>query len=81
MLEEAQASGADVVVSSRYARGGSFAGLSGPIRKAISAGSKYFAQIVFKEARKTSDPLTGFFLVRNAAIPDIQFRPTGSRFS
>src|ERR671932_2462343 len=77
MLEEAQASGADVVVASRYARGGSYAGLSGPARKAISVASKYLAQIVFKEARKTSDPLAGFFLVRNAAISGIQFRPTG----
>jgi dolichol-phosphate mannosyltransferase len=77
MLEEAQVSGADVVVASRYARGGSYAGLSGPVRKAVSVGSKYLAQIVFKEARKTSDPLTGFFLVRNAAISGIQLRPTG----
>ena len=77
LLKEAQSSGADVVVASRYARAGSYAGLSGPIRKAISVGSKYLAQIVFKEARKTSDPMTGFFLVRNAAISGIQFRPTG----
>jgi dolichol-phosphate mannosyltransferase len=35
------------------------------------------ARIIFKEARKTSDPLAGFFLVRNAAISGIQFRPTG----
>src|SRR5829696_5427558 len=77
LLKEAQSSEADVVVASRYARGGSYAGLSGPIRKAISVGSKYLAQIVFKEARKTSDPMTGFFLVRNAAISGIQFRPTG----
>src|ERR687883_1374271 len=77
MLEKAQVSGADVVVASRYARGGSYAGLSGPVRKAVSVSSKYLAQIIFKEARKTSDPLTGFFLVRNAAISGIQFRPTG----
>src|SRR5919205_3043679 len=77
MLELARSSGADVVVASRYAPGGSYAGLSGPVRKAVSVGSKYLAQIVFKEARKTSDPLTGFFLVRNAAISGIQFRPTG----
>src|SRR5919202_3082521 len=77
MLEEARARGADVVVASRYARGGSYAGLSGPVRKAVSVASKRLAQIVFKEARKTSDPLTGFFLVRNSAISGIQFRPTG----
>src|SRR5215210_3141650 len=77
MLEKARASGADVVVASRYARGGSYAGLPGPVRKAISVGSKYLARIVFKEACKTSDPMTGFFLVRNEAISGIQFRPTG----
>src|ERR671933_785600 len=77
MLEKAQVSGADVVVASRYARGGSYAGLSGPVRKAVSVSSKYLARIIFKEARKTSDPLAGFFLVRNAAISGIQFRPTG----
>src|SRR5919199_796579 len=77
MLEEAQSSGADVVVASRYAKGGSYAGLAGPLRKAVSVGTKALAQIVFKEARKTSDPLSGFFLVRNEAISGIQFRPTG----
>src|ERR687893_1987395 len=77
MLELAQRSDADVVVASRYARGGSYAGLPGPARRAISVGSKYLAQIVFREARKTSDPMTGVFLVRNEAISGIQFRPTG----
>ena len=77
MLEIAHRSDADVVVASRFAPGGSYAGLRSPLRQAVSVGSKYLAQIVFKEARKTSDPLTGFFLVRNEAISGIQFRPTG----
>jgi dolichol-phosphate mannosyltransferase len=77
LLEKARSTGADAVVASRYTEGGSYAGLSGPVRKAISVGSKYLARIVFKEARKTSDPMTGFFLVRNDAISGIQFRPMG----
>jgi dolichol-phosphate mannosyltransferase len=77
MLEAARRTDADVVVASRYAAGGSYAGLSGTARRAVSVGSKYLAQIVFKEARKTSDPMTGFFLIRNEAISGIQFRPTG----
>src|SRR5215218_8941024 len=77
MLETAKASGADVVVASRYARGGSYAGLPGLARKAVSVSSKVLSQIVFKEARKTTDPLTGFFLIKNSAISGIQFRPTG----
>lgn len=77
MLEIARGKDADVVVASRYAPGGDYAGLSGPVRRAVSVGTKYLAQVAFKEARKTTDPLTGFFLVRNQAISGIQFRPTG----
>src|SRR5919205_1981993 len=77
MLELAMDSDADVVVASRYAQGGSYTGLPGPVRRGISVGSKYLAQILFKEARKSSDPLSGFFVVRNEAISGIQFRPTG----
>ena len=77
MLEIARSSDADVVVASRYAPGGSYAGLPGRGRRAVSVGSKYLAQIVFNEARKTSDPMAGFFLVKNHAILGIQFRPTG----
>src|SRR5918994_1775765 len=77
MLEIARRTDADVVVASRYANGGSYAGLSGTLRRGVSGGSKYLAQVVFKEARKTSDPMTGFFLLKNEAISGIQFRPTG----
>ena len=77
MMETARDEEADVVVASRYTPGGSYAGLSGPVRRGVSVGTKYLAQIVFREARKTSDPLTGFFLVRSQAISGIQFRPTG----
>jgi dolichol-phosphate mannosyltransferase len=77
MLETARRTDADVVVASRYADGGSYAGLMGAARRTVSVGSKYLAQVLFKEARKTSDPMTGFFLVKNEAISGIQFRPTG----
>jgi dolichol-phosphate mannosyltransferase len=77
MLRLAREEDADVVVASRYTRGGSYTGLPGPLRRGVSVGSKYLAQVVFKEARKTSDPMAGFFLVRNDAISGIQFRPTG----
>src|SRR5215203_5036189 len=77
MLEIARRSDADVVVASRYAPGGSYAGLPGRMRRAVSVGSRFLARIVFKEARKTSDPMAGFFLIKNQAISGIQFRPTG----
>lgn len=77
MLDTARESGADVVVGSRYAEGGSYTGFSGLPRQAVSVGSKYLARVVFREARKTTDPMTGFFLVRNESISGLQFRPTG----
>src|ERR671911_1395415 len=77
MLEIARRSDADVVVASRYGQG-RYAGHSGSrMRRAVSVGSKYLARILFKEARKTNDPMAGFFLIKNQAISGIQFRPTG----
>src|ERR687889_1188793 len=77
MLEIAHRSDADVVVASRYGPGGSYAGLSGRMRRAVSVVSKYLARILFKEARKTNDPMAGFFLIKKQANSGIQFRPTG----
>src|ERR687889_2093469 len=72
MLEIARRSDADVVVASRYGQGG-YAGLSGRMRRAVSVGSKYLARILFKEARKTNDPMAGFFLIKKQAISGLQF--------
>ena len=41
MLEIARSEHADVVVASRYAPGGDYAGLSGPVRRTVSVGTKY----------------------------------------
>src|SRR5918995_7426474 len=62
MLEKIGRTDADVVVASRYAAGGSYAGLSGAARRVVSAGGKDPGPNLLKEARKTSDPMTGFFL-------------------
>jgi dolichol-phosphate mannosyltransferase len=67
----------DIVIASRYARGGSPRGLSGPARRLASAASRRLAQILFREARKTSDPLSGYFICRRSAIEGLEFRPIG----
>jgi len=64
MVEAANA-GADLVVASRYAPGGSV----GPRtlgRWAISRGAEWLAKLRLPEARVTSDPMSGFFLFRRA---------------
>ena len=77
MLTEMGARDLDLVVASRYTAGGNAHGLSGPARRLVSAVSRRLVQVLFREARKTSDPLSGYFLCRRRAIEGIEFRPVG----
>lgn len=76
LLGEAER-GADLVVASRYAPGGSHEGLGTPVRRLVSRAATDVARLLFKEARQSSDPLSGFFLCRRALIDGIEFRPVG----
>jgi dolichol-phosphate mannosyltransferase len=69
--------GADLAVASRYMPGGSRAGLDGSIRNLVSRSCTWLAQGVFPEARRTSDPLSGFFCCRTAAIKGLELKPRG----
>ena len=69
--------GADVVVASRYVRGGSRRGLEGAVRHLVSRAAGAVARALFSEARASSDPLSGFFLCRRRVIDGIEFRPVG----
>ncbi|PZR81313.1 MAG: hypothetical protein DLM65_05965 [Candidatus Aeolococcus gillhamiae] len=69
--------GADVVVASRYVRGGSRRGLGGTGRRQVSRVAGAVARGLFTEARASSDPLSGFFLCRRRVIDGIEFRPVG----
>jgi dolichol-phosphate mannosyltransferase len=78
MLDAARTSGADVVVASRYRAGGSARGLSGPARRAISVASKWLSKVLFYERlQHTSDPGSGFFLLRRTVIEGAALRPIG----
>ena len=69
--------GAALVVASRYAPGGSHEGLGTPVRRLVSREATVLARLLFKEARRSSDPLSGYFLCRRALIDGIEFRPVG----
>jgi dolichol-phosphate mannosyltransferase len=69
--------GADLAVASRYMPGGSRAGLDGTIRNLVSRSCTWLAQAIFPEARRTSDPLSGFFCCRRAAISGLELKPRG----
>jgi len=76
-LLAAERAGADVVVASRYVKGGSRQGLGGGSRRLVSRAAKLLAQALFTEARASSDPLAGFFLCRSALLAGLEFRPVG----
>ena len=69
--------GADLAVASRYMKGGSRAGLAGPSRLWVSRACTWLAQLIFPEARHTSDPLTGFFCIDRRHVAGLELRPLG----
>jgi glycosyltransferase involved in cell wall biosynthesis len=68
---------ADVAVASRYIDGGDAGGLDGPLRRLGSLGAKLLAQVLVPNARRSTDPLGGFFALRREAIENVDLRPVG----
>jgi dolichol-phosphate mannosyltransferase len=69
---------ADIVVASRHVTGGDAAGLDGAARAAVSGAATKLAQVAFpRRLRGISDPMSGFFAVRPAALELDQLRPEG----
>jgi dolichol-phosphate mannosyltransferase len=78
MLGEARRTAADVVVASRYVRGGSAEGLAGPFRRFCSSGLKWLSRAAFPlRLARISDPLGGYFIVRRAILQGVALRPVG----
>lgn len=76
MLEAAKSH--DMVVASRYRKGGSASGLSNGLRHIVSRGSTVLAKAFFPiRLRPVSDPMTGFFLVNRAKVDLGLLRPKG----
>lgn len=68
----------DMVVASRYRKGGSASGLDGGVRHLVSRGATLAAKTLFPwRLRKVSDPMTGFFLVDRRKIDRSRLRPKG----
>ncbi|WP_125778231.1 glycosyltransferase [Antribacter gilvus] len=70
--------GAEVVVASRYLKGGDANGLDGRWRRLVSTASSLLARSMFpKRLRNVTDPMTGFFAVRPDALELDALRPRG----
>lgn len=78
LLARGRATAADVVVASRHAPGGSASGLAGAGRRLVSWFSGALTKAMFPiRLRNVSDPMTGFFAVRVAALDVDRLRPRG----
>jgi dolichol-phosphate mannosyltransferase len=78
LLDTAAATGADVVVASRYVGGGDAGGLDGRWRRLVSTASSVLARSMFPvRLRNVTDPMTGFFAVRTGSIDVAALRPRG----
>ncbi len=75
-LLEALEKGYDIVVASRYARGGGVEGWS-RLRLIISLGASVLAWILVPETRRTSDPMSGFFALNRERVKLPQKPPPG----
>ncbi|NYD68405.1 glycosyltransferase [Agromyces atrinae] len=78
LLDAGEATEADVVVASRHVPGGSDGGLSGWGRRLVSTVSIAATRAMFpNKLRNCTDPMTGFFAVRRAAVDVDALRPRG----
>lgn len=77
MLGHAERQRSDVIVASRYAIGGGDSGLSSPARRTGSRIGRLAAYGLLPESRRTTDPLSGFFLFRRSIIDGVELRPLG----
>jgi dolichol-phosphate mannosyltransferase len=74
MIDEIQNSGCDVIIGSRYTKGGSIIGW--PVRRRlISRGATKIAQYGLKIRIK--DPMSGFFLCKRRVLQDIDISTKG----
>ena len=68
--------GIDIVVGSRHLPGGGIEGWSFS-RRLVSRGATEIVRHSLPEARRVSDPLSGFFAVKRHIVEEVQLAPTG----
>jgi dolichol-phosphate mannosyltransferase len=76
LLRRMDETDADVVVASRYLPGAARPGLS-PWRALVSQATRVLAWVLLGAARRSSDPLSGCFLIRREVVGGVVLRPVG----
>lgn len=78
LLDAAVEKRADIVVGSRYlTRNGRVEGFETAGRRFVSSTATFLASQLLPQARATTDPLSGFFMLRRTVIDGVDLRPRG----
>ncbi|MEU9732335.1 glycosyltransferase family 2 protein [Streptomyces sp. NPDC048002] len=78
LVATGERSNAELVVASRYIKGGSRAGLAGSYRVAVSRGATWLTKSLFpRRLHGISDPMSGFFALRRQAVTADVLKPLG----
>lgn len=78
LLDRYDEGGADVVAASRYVGGGDSGGLGTALRFGVSRAATLLTKAMFPlRLARSSDPMTGFFLVDRRRIDPAALRPNG----
>ena len=77
MLAAARQTSAEVIFASRYTKGLTLKGFEDSGRFAVSAAARELARMALPAARLTSDPLSGFFLIRRSVVEGVRLQPMG----
>ena len=73
LVEKIIATDADIVVASRYIEGGSIDGLGSLYRKIVSRFARFVSWAIIPQTRKSTDPVSGFFIFKKSIINTVQF--------
>ncbi len=71
LMRQVERTQSDIVVATRYRKGGHAEGLGGTYRKAVSHLCRFFAWTFLPATRKSSDPGAGFFAIRRSIATTI----------
>jgi dolichol-phosphate mannosyltransferase len=75
MLEKA-VEGYDVIIASRYVKGGGIEKWS-TSRRIMSCGAIFLAHLLFPKIRSVKDPISGFFMFKRYVIKSVHLNPLG----
>jgi dolichol-phosphate mannosyltransferase len=76
LVRRMQETQADIVIGSRYLPGAGRPGLS-PWRRLVSRSTRLLTWVLLRASRRSTDPLSGCFVVRRAVVEGVPLRPVG----